>query len=144
MPFRHFFGGWLPISYHGHITDALSPTTIASMMLRLAMFSITGCRSGRSASAPHLRSEATKLLEWEDSHLSTPCFALVENAYAAAFGPLVGLHISPLLLSPGSLSCFYGRTLGQRQSQGRLARRCHRLAKCDNTLCRPGLPDRAT
>lgn len=67
----------------------MCPTTIASMMLRLSMFGLTGCRLGRPASSPELRSTATQHLGWDEVHLSAPCFALIENGYGAAMGPLV-------------------------------------------------------
>lgn len=67
----------------------MCPTTIASMMLRLAMFAMAGCRLGRPASMPELRSTAAKRLGWDEVHLSAPCFALIENGYGAAMGPLV-------------------------------------------------------
>lgn len=85
----------------------MCPTTIASMMLRLAMFAMAGCRLGRQASMPELRSTATKRLGWDEVHLSAPCFALIENGYGAAMGPLVcfapGHSIRPL--SPSGDTC---------------------------------------
>lgn len=51
----------------------MCPTTIASMMLRLSMFGLTGCRLGRPASTPELRSAATQRLGWDEVHLSAPC-----------------------------------------------------------------------
>lgn len=38
---------------------------------------------------PELRSTASKRLGWDEVHLSAPCFALIENGYGAAMGPLV-------------------------------------------------------
>ncbi|KAK0741308.1 hypothetical protein B0T18DRAFT_472900 [Schizothecium vesticola] len=89
--FEEFFNGWLPISYHGHVTDAMCPTTTASMMLRLSMFEMAGCRLGRPTSNPELRSTAAKRLGWDGIHLSAPCFALIENGYGAAMGPLASI-----------------------------------------------------
>lgn len=99
--YRQFFNGWLPISYHGHVTDAMCPTTIASMMLPLSMFGLTGCRLGRPASTPELRSAATQRLGWDEVHLSAPCVLCSDwerlwccDGPAGVFSPFRAMKVS--------------------------------------------------
>ncbi|CAI7622472.1 unnamed protein product [Penicillium glandicola] len=88
---KTFFNGTLPISFHGHVSDALSPGTVMSMLLRLAIFS--QCDTPESIHAPSSLSKGqlASLLGFTELHVESPRWAVIEGAYAAGFGPLANL-----------------------------------------------------
>ncbi|KAH8645543.1 hypothetical protein BGZ60DRAFT_501302 [Tricladium varicosporioides] len=88
--FENFFNGILPISFHGHVTDATCPTTIASMVLGLAIFSKSDKPDAAiQPSTPESRKDAIEILDWSDVQLQTPRWLVVESSYAACYGPMV-------------------------------------------------------
>lgn len=95
--FAEFFGSYYPISLHAHATDALFPTTIASLILN------TVCTSPLILDSEELRPKANEapketgarvrnfslaLLGWTDAHIYAPNFVAVKGTYGAGFGPL--------------------------------------------------------
>ncbi|EXJ92221.1 hypothetical protein A1O3_00771 [Capronia epimyces CBS 606.96] len=84
-----FFGGTLPISFHGHVTDAMCPTTVASLLLRLAIISKSDSPDSIHDSSPVDRTQLASLLGWTERHFESPRWVAVEDSFAAGFGPLV-------------------------------------------------------
>lgn len=99
--FAEFFRSYYPISLHAHATDALLPTTIASLILN------TVATSPLILNSEHLRPKADEpseetgkrirdfslsLLGWNETHVHAPTFIFIEGSYGACFGPLA--HIS--------------------------------------------------
>jgi hypothetical protein len=99
--FADFFSSYYPISIHAHATDALFPTTIASLILN------TVCTSPLILESEELRPKANEapeetgarvrdfslaLLGWTDAHIYAPNFVAVNGIYGAGFGPLA--HMS--------------------------------------------------
>ena len=96
--FSRFFGGYYPISLHAHASDALQPTTIASLILNTVATSPLVLNS--PALAPRLdenpkdtgkrvREFALKFLAWDESHVCAPNFVIAKGCYGAGYGPLV-------------------------------------------------------
>ncbi|KAL3471604.1 hypothetical protein BJX99DRAFT_266597 [Aspergillus californicus] len=77
--FRDFFQGYYPISLHAHVSDALLPTTVASLILNT-------CAS--SPAVLNNRDLAPSPLPTEDGKKIQQFFATVQGIYGAAFGPL--------------------------------------------------------
>ncbi|KAL2825779.1 hypothetical protein BDW59DRAFT_161450 [Aspergillus cavernicola] len=63
--FQGFFQGYYPISLHAHVSDALLPTTVASLVLNTCSTSPVN-----------------------ELHVNHPKFAAISGIYGAAFGPL--------------------------------------------------------
>ncbi|KAL2832628.1 hypothetical protein BDW59DRAFT_106505 [Aspergillus cavernicola] len=93
--FESFFRSLLPISIHGHVTDALNPQLVVSLILRLAIFSGSDSPDSIPISTPEDRRTAANLCGWEDIHLDSPCWAVPANGYAAAYGPVANLSGQP-------------------------------------------------
>ncbi|KAL5337617.1 hypothetical protein BJX70DRAFT_368771 [Aspergillus crustosus] len=93
-----FFQSLLPISIHGHVADALNPQLGVSLILRLAIFSASGSPDSIPISTPEDRRTAALLCGWEDIHLDSPCWAVLANGYAAAYGPVVSIPVANKLL----------------------------------------------
>lgn len=81
----------MPISFHAHVTEALNPTTVASMLLRLAIFLKFNRLGSIHISTPADRAHAMNLLGQNEIHVSRPRWAAIEGSYAAAFGPIVSI-----------------------------------------------------
>jgi hypothetical protein len=57
--------------------------------MRLAVFSKLERPESIPISLPNDRENAAKLLGWERIHLNSPRWAVVQDSFAAAYGPLV-------------------------------------------------------
>ncbi|KAI3120206.1 hypothetical protein CBS147326_9554 [Penicillium roqueforti] len=88
---RTFFNGTLPISFHSHVSDALSPGTAMSMLLRLAIFSQCDTPESIHASSSLSRAQLASLLGFTELYVENPRWAVIEGAYAAGFGSLANL-----------------------------------------------------
>lgn len=84
---RSFFGGTLPISSHDHVTDAMTPSTVTSLILRLAIISVSDSVDSIHDSGSVDRKRLASLLGWSETHLEK--WVAVEDSFAAGFGPLV-------------------------------------------------------
>ncbi|KAL4872894.1 hypothetical protein BDV12DRAFT_160909 [Aspergillus spectabilis] len=93
--FASFFKGYWPITFHAHVSDALIPTTIGSLVLNTACTSPLIIED--PALSPLLKDDpepekvhqfARDLLGWTDAHISAPKLAIVQGIYGCAFGPL--------------------------------------------------------
>lgn len=93
--FAKFFNSYYPISLYAHATDALLPTTIASLILN------TVAPSPLNFTNEHLRPKGNEppeesgsrisdlsllLLGWTDVHIHAPTFVAIEGIYGAGFG----------------------------------------------------------
>jgi hypothetical protein len=92
--FRTFFNGYYPISLHAHASDALLPTTIASLLLNTAATSPLVLDSptlspSQCTDGVKIRNFALDFLGWDESHVISPKFAVIDGVYGAGFGPLV-------------------------------------------------------
>jgi hypothetical protein len=87
--YRKFFNGTLPISFHGHVTDAASPITVAGMLMRLAL--AAKCDGPDSIHSPAKldRAGLASLLDWTEVNLETPRWAVIQDSYAGGFGCMV-------------------------------------------------------
>ncbi|KAL2417895.1 hypothetical protein ABEF95_005493 [Exophiala dermatitidis] len=92
---RSFFGGTLPISFHGHVTDAMTPSTVTSLILRLAIISVSDSDDSIHDSGSVDRKRLASLLGWSEAHLENPKWIAVEDSFAAGFGPLANLSAQP-------------------------------------------------
>lgn len=101
--FQSFFKGYWPISFHAHVSDALMPTTVASLVLNTA--STCPLVVEDPALSPLLKDDpepekvqqfVRDLLGWSDVHATAPKLAIVEGIYGSAYGPLVRLGCSHL------------------------------------------------
>lgn len=114
--FSSFFRGYYPISMHAHASDALLPTTIASLLLNTVATSPLVLDSSDLAPDPSSNEEDTNIrkfsldfLGWDETHILSPSFVVVEGIYGAGFGPLVSsisypsIHI--LLTDPIPVPC---------------------------------------
>ncbi|KAJ4347796.1 uncharacterized protein N0V89_009166 [Didymosphaeria variabile] len=95
--FADFFGSYYPISLHAHATDALLPTTIASLILNTVATSPLILESeelrpkGNEApeeTGTRIRDFSLALLGWTEAHIQAPNFIAIEGIYGAGFGPL--------------------------------------------------------
>ncbi|KAE9962851.1 hypothetical protein BLS_009959 [Venturia inaequalis] len=95
--FSEFFNSYYPISLHAHATDALLPTTIASLILNTVATSpliLTNERLRPKGDEPpeetgsRIRDFSLSLLGWTDVHIHAPTFVAIEGIYGAGFGPL--------------------------------------------------------
>ncbi|KAI1478179.1 pyridoxal phosphate-dependent transferase [Daldinia eschscholtzii] len=95
--FGDFFGGYYPISMHAHATDALLPTTIASLILNTTATSPLVLNSPTLKPKPdenpedtgnRVRDFAWSFLGWDDKHILSPNFIVADNIYGAGYGPL--------------------------------------------------------
>lgn len=95
--FANFFGSYYPISLHAHATDALLPTTIASLILNTVATSPLVSESEelrpKGNEAPEeigtrIRDFSLALLGWTEAHIHAPSFITIEGIYGAGFGPL--------------------------------------------------------
>ncbi|KAL4924108.1 pyridoxal phosphate-dependent transferase [Aspergillus undulatus] len=93
--FRDFFQGYYPISLHAHVSDALLPTTVASLILNTC--STSPAVLGKPGLAPtslptengkKIQDFVLEYLGWNQLHLKQPKFAIIPGIYGAAFGPL--------------------------------------------------------
>jgi hypothetical protein len=94
--FTDFFGGYYPISLHAHVSDALTPTTAASLILNTCASSPLVLKNPDLAPSALPTEDGKKIQEyvleylgWTESHVTHPKFAAVQGIYGAAFGPLV-------------------------------------------------------
>lgn len=94
--FQSFSNGYWPITFHAHVSDALIPTTVASLVLNTA--STCPLVVEDPALSPLLKDDpepekvqqfVRDLLGWSDVHASAPKLAIVEGIYGSAYGPLV-------------------------------------------------------
>ncbi|KAI1431131.1 pyridoxal phosphate-dependent transferase [Xylaria sp. CBS 124048] len=99
--FRKFFGGYYPISLHAHATDAIIPTTIASLILNTAATSplildspVLRPKADEKSEETGMRVRAFVLdfLGWSETHVLAPTFIVADNIYGAGYGPLA--HVS--------------------------------------------------
>lgn len=95
--FAEFFNSYYPISLHAHATDALLPTTIASLILNTVATSpliFTNELLRPKGDEPpedtgsRIRDFSLSLLGWTDVHIHAPTFVAIEGIYGAGFGPL--------------------------------------------------------
>ncbi|KAF2755569.1 hypothetical protein EJ05DRAFT_478545 [Pseudovirgaria hyperparasitica] len=95
--FADFFGGYYPISLHAHATDALLPTTIASLVLNTVATSPLILNSEElrpkaneepEETGSRIRDFSLELLGWTEAHVQKPTFVAIEGIYGAGFGPL--------------------------------------------------------
>ncbi|KAI1662838.1 hypothetical protein F4813DRAFT_12301 [Daldinia decipiens] len=95
--FSDFFGGYYPISMHAHATDALLPTTIASLILNTIATSPLVFNSPTLKPKPdenpedtgkRVRDFALGFLGWDNTHVLSPNFIVADNIYGAGYGPL--------------------------------------------------------
>ncbi|KAL2859365.1 hypothetical protein BJX68DRAFT_276724 [Aspergillus pseudodeflectus] len=93
--FAAFFGGYYPISLHAHVSDALSPTTVASLILNTCATSPLIFKNTDLAPSVLPTEDGKKVQEyvleylgWNESHVTNPRIAAVRGIYGAAFGPL--------------------------------------------------------
>ncbi|KAB8264804.1 pyridoxal phosphate-dependent transferase [Aspergillus pseudonomiae] len=93
--FQSFFNGFWPITFHAHVSDALIPTTVASLILNTA--STCPLVVEDPALSPLLKDDpepekvqefVRNLLGWNDVHIKTPKLAIVDGIYGCAYGPL--------------------------------------------------------
>lgn len=96
--FSQFFGGYYPISMHAHATDALMPTTIASLVLNTVATCPLVLNSEAlqpkadedpEATGKRVRAFALEFLGWNERHILAPNFVVAHNIYGAGYGPLV-------------------------------------------------------
>lgn len=78
------FNGCSPLSFHTHVSD-ITPSTMASLLLHLSNTSVPT----DPTCAAH-REIALQMLDWNESHVRSPRFAVMSGAYGAAYGPQVG------------------------------------------------------
>ncbi|EQL32949.1 uncharacterized protein BDCG_17759 [Blastomyces dermatitidis ER-3] len=93
--FRDFFDGYYPISLHGHVSDALLPTTVSSLIQNTCATSPLVLNNPTLAPSSSAGEDGRKIqqfvldyLGWEQLHVEQPKFAVVQGLYGAAFGPL--------------------------------------------------------
>ncbi|KAK2745944.1 hypothetical protein FQN55_006016 [Onygenales sp. PD_40] len=93
--FRDFFKGYYPISLHAHVSDALLPTTVASLILNTCASSPLVLDNAALAPSSSSTENGRKIqqfvldyLGWDQLHVEHPKFAVVQGLYGAAFGPL--------------------------------------------------------
>ncbi|KAL2841734.1 hypothetical protein BJY01DRAFT_256940 [Aspergillus pseudoustus] len=93
--FTTFFRGYYPISLHAHVSDALLPTTVASLILNTCASSpLILINPDLAPSAlptedgKKIQRHVLEYLGWNESHVTHPKFAAVQGIYGAAFGPL--------------------------------------------------------
>jgi hypothetical protein len=114
----------------------MCPTTVASMLMRLAMFSKLDRPESIPVSGPEDRADAAKLLGWSTAQLETPLWTVAKDSFAAAFGPLVNNKQAPSF--PPSLPANHQLcSPGQSQCPAKLARHCDRNPEYWNTARRP-------
>lgn len=94
--FRNFFNGYYPISLHAHVSDALLPTTVSSLIQNTCASSPLVLNNPALAPSSSATEDGKKIqqfvldyLGWEELHVTHPRFAVVQGLYGAAFGPLV-------------------------------------------------------
>lgn len=94
--FRRFFKGYWPISLHSHVSDVLVPTTLATLILNTASTSPLIIDSPELSpmlldepEPARIQSFVRNILGWQDQHVQSPRFAIVEGIYGGSFGPLV-------------------------------------------------------
>ncbi|EER44008.1 conserved hypothetical protein [Histoplasma capsulatum H143] len=93
--FRNFFNGYYPISLHAHVSDALLPTTVSSLIQNTCASSPLVLNNPALAPSSSATEDGKKIqqfvldyLGWEELHVTHPRFAVVQGLYGAAFGPL--------------------------------------------------------
>lgn len=96
--FHRFFQGYYPMSLHAHASDALHPTTIASLLINTGATSPLVLHSPTLAPRPDEKPEETgqrvrqfalDLLGWNETHVREPKFVYEAGGYGAGYGPLV-------------------------------------------------------
>jgi hypothetical protein len=96
--FHRFFQGYYPMSLHAHASDALHPTTIASLLINTGATSPLVLHSPTLAPRPDEKPEETgqrvrqfalDLLGWNEAHVREPKFVYEVGGYGAGYGPLV-------------------------------------------------------
>lgn len=99
--FAEFFNGYYPFSLHAHATDALLPTTIASLIANTVATSPLIFANEHlhpkddeppEETGSRIREFTLSLLGWTDVHIHAPTFITIDGTYGACFGPLA--HIS--------------------------------------------------
>ncbi|KAL3462472.1 hypothetical protein BJX64DRAFT_288374 [Aspergillus heterothallicus] len=93
--FAAFFRGYQPISLHAHVSDALVPTTVASLILNTCATSPLILQNPKLAPNDSPAEDGKKIqrrileyLGWNNLHVINPRFAVVQGLYGAGFGPL--------------------------------------------------------
>ncbi|KAH7208674.1 hypothetical protein DER44DRAFT_254353 [Fusarium oxysporum] len=84
--FRDLFLGIYPISFHSHATDAMSPTTITSLLLHMARTS-----ESQNSSIAETRSSmevVARALGWNRNHVQSPKVVILSRCFGAGYGPL--------------------------------------------------------
>lgn len=90
--FTEFFRGFIPVSFHSHVSDASNPATILSLLLYVAGTSIFLALDSDLPSQPvstAIKENIKKYYGWTDLHIKAPRFAVVRGVYGAAYGHLV-------------------------------------------------------
>ncbi|KAL9079675.1 MAG: hypothetical protein Q9157_001451 [Trypethelium eluteriae] len=89
--FMEFFDGFIPLSFHAHVSDASNPSLITGFLLYTAGVSIL---LGLDSSIP-TRMVQPEMIEpikrfygWNNCHITAPRFAVIRGAYGAAYGHL--------------------------------------------------------
>ncbi|KAL4875665.1 hypothetical protein BJY04DRAFT_201359 [Aspergillus karnatakaensis] len=93
--FQDFFQGYYPISLHAHVSDALQPTTVASLILNTCSScpvvlnnSDLAPSSLPTEDGKQIQNFVLNYLGWNELHVHSPRFATIQGIYGAAFGPL--------------------------------------------------------
>uniref|UniRef100_A0A8H7KFJ2 Uncharacterized protein n=1 Tax=Bionectria ochroleuca TaxID=29856 RepID=A0A8H7KFJ2_BIOOC len=83
-----FFGAYYPVAFHGHASDAMVPTTIASLLLHIAAYP-SSLFPDSDGSAPPV--DILPLLDWNSSHRQSPRLAILSRSFGAGYGPLASI-----------------------------------------------------
>ncbi|KAI0599011.1 pyridoxal phosphate-dependent transferase [Biscogniauxia sp. FL1348] len=156
--FSTFFNGYYPISMHAHASDALLPTTIASLVLNTVATSPLVSNSPALAPMAHedpratgsrIRDFALDLLGWNTAHVQSPNFAVAEGIYGAGFGPLAHTskewEINAIASGPkpvvvdlrNATRDSLNATLAEAKSRGCIAVVCDMVSTEDGSVLQP-------
>ncbi|KAI1631599.1 pyridoxal phosphate-dependent transferase [Biscogniauxia mediterranea] len=158
MLFSTFFDGYYPISMHAHASDALLPTTIASLILNTVATSPLVLNSPTLAPMAHedpkatggrIRDFALDFLGWNAAHVQAPNFVVAEGIYGAGFGPLAHAskewEVNAIASGPKPIVVdvrnatrdSLNATLAEAKSQGCIAVVCDMVSTEDGSVLQP-------
>ncbi|KAI5925048.1 pyridoxal phosphate-dependent transferase [Camillea tinctor] len=156
--FSTFFDGYYPISMHAHASDALLPTTIASLVLNTVATSPLVLNSPVLAPMAHedpkatggrIRDFALDFLGWNTAHVQAPNFVVAEGIYGAGFGPLAHTskewEVNAIASGPkpvvvdlrNATRDSLNATLAEAKSQGCIAVVCDMVSTEDGSVLQP-------